>query len=89
MSGLPPETAGGRVAENPRLRWLLRRGLKELDVLFERYHERHYGDAGRGERDAFARLLEREDPEIQQWVMNQAAIPPEFQHVIAQLRRHD
>lgn len=75
--------------ENPRLKWLLRRGLKELDVLLERYHARHYGSASRDERAAFARLLEREDPEIQQWIMNQAPIPVEFEDVVRQLRRHD
>lgn len=75
--------------EDPRLKWLLRRGLKELDVLFERYHARRYGNAGRDERAAFARLLECEDPEIQQWIMSQAAVPPEFESVIQQLRRHD
>ncbi len=76
------------MAENPKLKWLLRRGLKELDVLFERYHARRYGSAGVGERAAFARLLECEDPDIQQWIMNQAPIPMEFEDVIQQLRRH-
>lgn len=77
------------MTEGRRLKFLLRRGLKELDVLFERYHARRYGGASRNERDVFARLLEREDPEIQQWIMNQAAVPPEFESVIQQLRRHD
>ncbi len=77
------------MTENSRLKWLLRRGLKELDVLFERYHARRYGSAGPEERAAFARLLECEDPEIHQWILNQAAVPPEFESVIQQLRRHD
>lgn len=77
------------MTENPRLKWLLRRGLKELDVLFERYHARRYASSSASERAAFARLLDCEDPEIQQWILGQSAIPPEFEHVIAQLRRHD
>ena len=31
--------------ENPRLRWLLRRGMKELDVVVTRYYERHFATA--------------------------------------------
>jgi antitoxin CptB len=71
------------------LRWRLRRGMKELDVLLERYVARRYPGAGAGERAAFARLLEREDPEIWQWVLGRAAVPAEFSDVVEQLRRHD
>lgn len=71
------------------LRWRQRRGMKELDVLLERYFARHYDAAGVDEQRAFARLLEREDPEIWLWVVGQAAPPAEFEHVIAALRRHD
>ena len=74
---------------NPRLKWLLRRGMKELDVLLERYHQRRYHAASQTERDAFARLLQCEDPEILQWILGQAPSPFEFEHVITQLRRHD
>lgn len=77
------------MTDNTRLKWLLRRGLKELDVLLERYHLRRYASAGAGERTAFAQLLECEDPDIQQWILGQATVPLEFEHVIAQLRRHD
>ena len=71
------------------LRWRQRRGMKELDVLLERYYTRHYDTAGDAERAAFARLLEREDPEIWLWVVGQAEPPAELADVIARLRRHD
>lgn len=71
------------------LRWRSRRGMKELDVLFERYQERRQQFADANERDAYVRLLDCEDPQILQWIMQQAPVPDEFQHVIAQLRRHD
>ena len=63
--------------------------MKELDVLLERYSSRHYETASAADRTAFARLLEREDPEIWLWVVGQATTPAEFEHVIAALRRHD
>ena len=71
------------------LRWRSRRGLKELDVLFERYQARHLQSAGTNERAAYTRLLDCEDPQILQWIMQQAPVPEEFLHVISQLRRHD
>ncbi len=71
------------------LRWRQRRGMKELDVLLERYFRRHSETASAAEREAFARLLEREDPEIWLWVVGQQDPPAEFADVIAALRRHD
>ena len=71
------------------LRWRQRRGMKELDVLLERYFRRHYETAPVEEREAFARLLEHEDPEIWLWVVGQQDPPGEFVDVIAALRRHD
>lgn len=71
------------------LRWMQRRGMKELDVLLERYSRRHYEDASPEQRAAFAKLLGREDPEIWLWVVGQEAPPAEFIDVIAALRRHD
>jgi antitoxin CptB len=72
-----------------RLRWRQRRGMKELDVLLERWFSRHYETAAPALRDAFARLLDHEDPEIWLWVVEQAPVPAEFADVIAALRRHD
>ena len=71
------------------LRWRQRRGMKELDVLLERYFNRHYETASPTERRAFGLLLEREDPEIWLWVVGQAEPPAEFADVILALRRHD
>lgn len=71
------------------LRWQQRRGMKELDVLLERYHRRYYETSTPKERATYRRLLAREDPEIWLWVVGQETPPPEFTHVIAALRRHD
>ena len=71
------------------LRWRQRRGMKELDVLLERYYHRHYEGASPEDKAAFDRLLDREDPEIWLWVVGQQAPPAEFVNVIAALQRHD
>lgn len=71
------------------LRWHQRRGMRELDVLLERYYQRHYDTAPPDERQAFTRLLQHEDPDIWLWVVGQSTPPAEFEDVIARLRRHD
>jgi antitoxin CptB len=72
-----------------RLRWLTRRGMKELDVIVGRYYEKRYPHAADTERAAFARLLsEVEDPEIYSWSMGTTQPPTEYADLIAQLRRH-
>lgn len=70
-----------------RIRFRMRRGMKELDVLFERYFERRWPRAPSAEREAFGRLLEQEDPAIWDWVMQRAAPPDELRDVLQQLRR--
>lgn len=47
-----------------RIRWQCRRGMRELDVLLERYLHRDYPLAGESERAAFRALLERQDSEL-------------------------
>lgn len=71
------------------LRWQLRRGMKELDVLFERYAKQRYETSNPAERQAFEQLITHEDPEIYAWLMNHATPPDQYEHVLGQIRRHD
>ena len=72
-----------------RLRWLLRRGMKELDVLVTRYHDNRYANATSAEQALFLKLLnEVEDPDIWAWVMGHAESPAEYEPLICELRRH-
>lgn len=48
----------------PRLRWLCRRGMKELDVVLETYLERRYESAPGDQQQAFRNLLELPDPQL-------------------------
>lgn len=59
-----------------RLRWhACRRGMKELDVLFERYLEHDWPGASPAERHAFLRLLELPDPELAACCLQRAPAP--------------
>jgi antitoxin CptB len=76
-----------RMEDERRLRWLLRRGMKELDVMVMRYHASRYTAAPVEERAAFARLLNTvEDPDIWSWTMGYAETPAEYRELVEQLR---
>lgn len=49
---------------NPRLKWLCRRGMKELDLLMESYLQNDYPHADEARKAAFEKLLTYQDPLI-------------------------
>ncbi len=77
------------MADEARLRWLLRRGMKELDVVVTRYHQHRYAQAPAAEQAVFLKLLsEVEDPDLWAWVMGHADPPAEYSGLIHELRCH-
>ena len=69
-----------------RLRWLCRRGMKELDVVFTRYLEERYPHAQPSERDAFRELLDMQDPVIWSLLLGrEPSDDPTIQNLIDQL----
>jgi antitoxin CptB len=68
------------------LRWRCRRGMRELDVLLERYLEERYPCAPSIEQQAFEALLELPDPELHAYLLRrQVPADPHWAHVIATL----
>jgi antitoxin CptB len=65
----PPE-------EGRRLLWRCRRGMKELDVLLERYARAVLPCASADERRAFAELLELPDPALAGYLLG-GEVPPQ------------
>ncbi|MDR1076662.1 MAG: succinate dehydrogenase assembly factor 2 [Xanthomonadaceae bacterium] len=57
-------------AELKCIRWRCRRGMRELDRLFERYLDHAYVSAPNAEREVFLRLLECEDDKLWRWFMD-------------------
>ena len=58
-----------------RLRWHCRRGMKELDVLLERYVNERYERAFPDEQAAFEGLLETQDSVIYAYCLGQKKPP--------------
>ena len=63
------------MAELSRLRWLCRRGMKELDVVMSRYLELHYASASSNEQEHFKMLLELPDPDLYDLLLGRSATP--------------
>jgi len=75
--------------EEARIKWLLRRGMKELDVMFTRYYAHRYPVAHATERAAFITLLDGpQEPDIYAWAMGFEEPPAEFKEVILEFRNY-
>ncbi|MDQ2068297.1 FAD assembly factor SdhE [Natronospira bacteriovora] len=82
--------SGDRARELSRLRWLCRRGMKELDVMLERYLAESWSSASESERAAFDRLLSCQDPELWDWLSGRAQPGDrELAHVVSRIRQSD
>lgn len=69
-----------------RLRWRSRRGMRELDQLFERYLDQAWRKASEGERGVFLRLLESEDDKLWRWFMGyEAPVDAEFETLVRRI----
>lgn len=62
--------ATGRNPEVDRLRWQCRRGLLELDLLFEAFLEKDYELLTEADKALFKQLLEYPDQRLQEWLMD-------------------
>ncbi|MCD9046041.1 MULTISPECIES: succinate dehydrogenase assembly factor 2 [unclassified Luteimonas] len=62
-------------AELKRLRWRCRRGMRELDVLFNAYLDRAWPTASDAERGVFLQLMDCEDDRLWRWFMGYEDVP--------------
>lgn len=73
-------------ARTARLRWSCRRGMRELDVVLQRYLENGYPAASVAEQHAFEALLELQDPQLFAYLLgSEAPSDPQLAHVVARL----
>lgn len=70
-----------------KLRWLCRRGMKELDILLQRFVERHQDSLEEGAWPEFEALLQTEDDKLWDWFQDPSlpgARP--YQAILKQIR---
>lgn len=71
--------------DHNRVRWLCRRGMKELDIVMNRYLENIYGALSEQDQQHFKDFLELEDPDIYSWMMGRSN--PENEHYSAIIKQ--
>ena len=70
-----------------RLKWLCRRGMKELDLLMDGYLEEEYAQASAEDQRAFVTLLEYQDPLLLDLLFARCEDPdPAVQSLVERLR---
>ncbi|MFT5550457.1 MAG: antitoxin CptB [Candidatus Azotimanducaceae bacterium] len=75
------------MSELSRLRWLCRRGMKELDVVMTQYLEVRYEGASEVEKKSFKHLLDMQDPDLYALLLGQNVCPDnDIQNLIVALR---
>jgi len=68
------------------LRWQCRRGLLELDCIFEDYLQQRYVHAPQQEQQLFRELLNQQDPDLQAWILYGEQAPGHLLPIIKVLR---
>ncbi len=58
--------------ELSRLAWRCRRGIKEMDLLFESYLQQYYPHLAKADQAHFEALLEEADLDIYDWIIERS-----------------
>lgn len=76
------------MSEISRFRWRCRRGMREMDLLLQRFVEGNYDTLTEAEKAAFEQLLDHPDPDIMNWITGRTD-PPDgpVKQVIEIMRR--
>ena len=79
------------MGELSRLKMRSRRGLKELDVVFQHYLEHHYPNASPSDIQRLDELLDMQDPILLGMLLDMDPVPERYTQLIAILRQshHD
>ncbi len=60
------------MTELSRLRWQCRRGIKEMDLILERFLEQCYPSLSPQQRIAFNQILDETDLDIMDWILDRS-----------------
>ncbi len=61
----------------------MRRGIKEMDIILERYAEDNLSSMNDSELDLYDALLHGSDQDLLQWVTGQQPAPEQFSRLIS------
>ena len=76
------------IPDKKHLAWQCRRGLLELDYIFQDFLERHFDGLTDAQKQAFVELLKSADQDLQHWILYHAEPPsPELAGIIALIHK--
>lgn len=74
--------------DRSRLFWRCRRGIREMDILFQEFIEAEYDSLTDSEKYSFNKLLDEADLDIMNWIMGKdKSDSDELNHIIAIIRQ--
>ena len=70
-----------------KIRWKCRRGMLELDILFDRFYEKQFHILTSKEKEVFNQLLNYSDPLLYNWFLGHTAPKsPSFKKLIQKIQ---
>ena len=66
--------------------WRCRRGIREMDLLLQRFVEQQYQDLPETEKQQFSLLLDEPDLDIMDWIMQRRDPPAAYATLIEKIR---
>jgi antitoxin CptB len=77
------------MSELSRLRWRCRRGIKEMDIVLQRFLEQTYPTLTTRQQQNFDHILDESDLDIMDWILGRS-IPEnrDYEDLISLFRQH-
>lgn len=73
-----------------KINWHCRRGMLELDLIFQRFLKKHLDTLTEEQLIAFEHLLTHQDPDLYAWLMGyEKSMHKELLEIVAFIRLHD
>ena len=76
------------MTQRSKLLWRCRRGMREMDILFQNYLDRYYDGLSEEEKVIFDDFLNEIDVDIYSWIMDRASPEtPDYDKIVNQLKK--
>ncbi len=73
-----------------KINWNCRRGMLELDLIFERFFKNTFDTLSDDQVNVFERLLDQPDPDLYAWLMGyETPVDKELMNIVALIKFHD
>ncbi len=78
------------MSELSRLRWRCRRGIKEMDLILQRFLEQNYPALPPQQQSLFDQILDETDLDIMDWILDRSQPEnPDYETLIRLFRQAD